>query len=267
MKASEFFRQHPIFTHDQFATAIQASGSSKIAVNSRLSYHLKAHHIFRLRRRLYHVLPPGSTQDNYPIDPYLVAGLLADDAALAYHTALGFFGKVYSHRQDFVYLTSRHARPFALRGQQFKPRLFPKALSRQGKELFGVDTHERLGVSLRVTSLERTLVDVLDEPSLSGGWEEVWRSLELIEFFDLDKVIEYASLLGNATTVAKVGLFLEKHRDSLSVTDSHLEALRKLRPKEAHYVLRGDRSAGRFVANWNLIVPTRILESAWEEPS
>lgn len=63
------------------------------------------------------------------------------------------------------------------------------------------------GVDLRVTSLERTLVDVLDRPDLSGSWEEIWRSLESIEFFDLDQVITYALLLGNATTAAKVGFF------------------------------------------------------------
>lgn len=31
-------------------------------------------------------------------------------------------------------------------------------------------------MELRVASLERTLVDVLDRPDLAGSWEEVWRS-------------------------------------------------------------------------------------------
>jgi hypothetical protein len=38
-------------------------------------------------------------------------------------------------------------------------------------------------------------VDVLDRPRLSGGWEEVWRSLETIPFLDLDQVVQYALLL------------------------------------------------------------------------
>jgi hypothetical protein len=49
-------------------------------------------------------------------------------------------------------------------------------------------------MELRVAGLERTLVDVLDRPDLSGSWEEIWRSLESVEFFDLDKVVEYALL-------------------------------------------------------------------------
>jgi hypothetical protein len=45
------------------------------------------------------------------------------------------------------------------------------------------------------------LVDVLDRPDLSGGWEEIWRSLETIEYFDLDEIVAYARLLDNATTI------------------------------------------------------------------
>ena len=66
-----------------------------------------------------------------------------------------------------------------------------------------------------MTGLERTLVDVLNRPDLTGSWEEIWRSLESVEFFDLDKVAEYVHLLGNATTAAKVDFFLEQHREAL----------------------------------------------------
>ena len=47
-------------------------------------------------------------------------------------------------------------------------------------------------------------MDVLDRPDLAGGWEEVWRSLESVEFFDIDQVVRYSLLLENATTCAIV---------------------------------------------------------------
>jgi len=133
------------------------------------------------------------------------------------------------------------------------------------KEGFGVKTQDRAGVAVRVTSLERTLVDVLDRPELGGGWEEIWRSLESVEFFDLDKVVEYALLLDNATTIAKVGYFLDQHRETLMVEDAHLEPLRKRRPKRPHYMERSRRSRGRSVAEWNLVVPVAVAERSWEE--
>jgi predicted transcriptional regulator of viral defense system len=133
------------------------------------------------------------------------------------------------------------------------------------KACFDVKTVDRAGVAVRVTSLERTLVDILDRPDLSGGWEEVWRSLESIEFFDLEKVVEYALLLGNATTAAKVGYFLDQHRATLMVEDAHLAPLKKHRPRQPHYVDRVRRREGVLVAEWNLVVPAHVAARSWEE--
>jgi predicted transcriptional regulator of viral defense system len=113
--------------------------------------------------------------------------------------------------------------------------------------------------------LERTLVDVLDRPDLSGSWEEIWRSLESVEFFDLDKVVEYALLLGNATTGAKVGFFLEQHREPLMVEDRHLKALYDMRPRQPHYWTVPSGHPVVFVSEWNLVVPREVLERAWGE--
>ena len=84
-----------------------------------------------------------------------------------------------------------------------------------------------------MTTLERTLVDVLDMPRHGGGWEEIWRSLESVEFFDVDAVTDYALKLGSAVTVAKVGFFLEQHREELMLEESHLKRLQEHVPVPA----------------------------------
>ncbi|MCP4647182.1 MAG: transcriptional regulator, partial [bacterium] len=99
----------------------------------------------------------------------------------------------------------------------------------------------------------------------SGSWEEIWRSLESIEFFDLDKVVSYTLLLENATTRAKVGFFLEQHRESLMVEEQHLKPLRDLRPRQPHYLNRGNRKSGMFVSEWNLVVPREVIQRTWGE--
>tara|TARA_Y100000031_G_scaffold122941_1_gene138076 strand:- start:570 stop:971 length:402 start_codon:yes stop_codon:yes gene_type:complete len=131
--------------------------------------------------------------------------------------------------------------------------------------MFGVTHRKRSGVELRITNLERTLVDVLDRPELTGSWEEIWRSLESVEFFDLDQVVEYVLLLGNATTAAKVGFFLEQHREILMADEIHLNSLRQMRPRQPHYLIRGQRKNCRWVKDWNVMIPVEILEKSWEE--
>ena len=105
---------------------------------------------------------------------------------------------------------------------------------------------------------------MLDAPEHGGGWEEIWRSLESVEFFDLDVVIDYALKLGSALTVARVGFYLEQHREQLMVEDRHLKALRARSPAQPRYFDR-DRGPGKFVRPWNLVVPEQVLSRSWAE--
>ncbi len=266
MKHDEFFRKHPVFTGEELARHLSSQGEvGERTQEALLAYHRKTGRVVRVRRGLYAVIPPGADADSYPVDPFLIAAKLTPDSVLSHHTALEFHGKAYSVYTQFTYSACRPIEPLRFRSHVFRGMRFPNTLLRAGKAHVGVSTPERAGTELRVASLERTLVDVLDRPDLSGSWEEIWRSLESVEFFDLDKVVEYALLLGNATTGAKVGFFLEQHREPLMVEDRHLKALHDLRPRQPHYLDRARRTSGRLVPEWNLVVPGEVLERVWEE--
>ena len=122
------------------------------------------------------------------------------------------------------------------------------------------------GTIRRVSSARddaQTLVDVLDSPDKCGSWEELWRSLEMIEFFDLDAVIRFALARGSALSIARVGFFLEQHRESLMVEDAHLRRLRAKAPAQPRY-LDAKRKSGRLVAGWSPVVPDDVLHRRWD---
>ena len=196
---------------------------------------------------------------------YLLAAKMAPDAVLGYHTALEFHGKAYSVYNRLHYLSARRSLPVMFRNYEIRRVSVPQPLLTKGKEMFGVLRHRRSGSELHVTDLERTLVDVLHRPDLTGSWEEIWRSLESVEFFDIEQVVKYVLLLENATTAAKVGFFLEQHREDLMVDDVHLKPLQKLRPRQPHYLERGNRKGCRWMKKWNLMVPDEILNQSWGE--
>jgi predicted transcriptional regulator of viral defense system len=266
MKLRTFFRTHPVFTVEDFAGFLSSDGTHNLRTQeSLLSYHVKAGNIVRVRRGLYAVVPPGASAETYPVDPFLLASRMTKDAVLAYHTALEFHGKAYSVYEHFMYLAASPSHSVTFRSHQFKGVEFPKALTLGNKASFDVVRTDRAGLDVRVTGFERTFVDVLNRPDLTGSWEEIWRSLETVEYFDLDKVALYVDLLGNATTAAKVGFFLEQHRDSLMVDEAHLKTFRDRRPRRPHYLERSRRKAGHFVAAWNLVVPEEVYGRSWEE--
>lgn len=266
MKHDTFFRRHPVFTSEELSAHLSANGKvGNRARESLLAYYKNTGRLLRIRRGLYAVVPPDSEPQSHPVDPYSIATKLTPDAVLSHHTALQFFGRAYSVWQEFNYQSKRPLTEMTFRGQVFKGTRFPKALVRSGETHFGVSTVAYSGVSLKVTGLERTLVDVLHRPRLSGGWEEVWRSLESVEFFDLDVVIEYSLLLENATTASRVGFYLEQHREELMVEERHLRELRVHRPRQPHYLDRSRRNSGKLFRDWNLVVPTEVVERSWSE--
>lgn len=266
MKYDSFLQRHPVFTVDEFKRFLASRGQTGArTAESVLAHFCKTERIARVRRGLYAAIRPGASASTDSIDPFLVAAKLTPDAVLSHHTALEYHGRAYSMQQRFTYSATRPVSRFSFRSYTFRGTKFPQALQRAGEAHFGVSRSERAGMDVRVTSLERTLVDVLDRPDLAGSWEEIWRSLESIEFFDLDVVVKYSRLLGNATTGAKVGYFLDQHRKGLMVAEDHLQALQALRPQQPHYLDRARRTAGRLVPAWNLVVPREIFERSWGE--
>lgn len=264
MRSSDFFDTHPVFTHGEFVAEHTTSGQSARTSDSLLRRYVATGRLLRIRRGVYAVVPRGTTQATAPFDPYLVVTKLTEDAAVAYHSALAFHGKAYSLSRRFHYLTRDRARPFAFRGSEFVPVQAPVSLRDLPDLGGGIRTLTHAGGVVRVTTLERTLVDVLDAPDKGGGWEEIWRSLELVDFFDLDALIEYASKLGTAVTCARVGFFLEQHREALMVEDVHLARLKALAPNEPRY-FDPKRRPGKLVAAWNLVVPEQVVDRSWEE--
>lgn len=260
--AASFFASHRVFTTEEFGGAL---GLMRRSRDSLLGYYRCRGRVLPIRRGLYWVVQPGENLDSVSVDPYLVAARMTDDAILAYHTALEFHGRAYSGFSELQYLTTQAARSLTFRGWQFRPVRFPKALLRAGNARLGVEHHDRGGQTVDVVGVERALVDVLDRPELSGGWEEAWRSLEMVEFFDLDQVVAYALLLDNATAIGKVGWFLQLHRDSLMVDEQHLAPLRERSPRQPRYVSRKDHGPTRMIPEWNLIVPEAWAEQRWGE--
>ena len=268
VKHDEFFRRHPVFTTDELAAYLASRGGTGVRTPwALLAYHVRAGRLVRVRRGLYAVVAPGADPDSFPVDPYLIASRLTPDAVLSHHTALEFHGRAYSAWAHLTYLAARASVPLTFRSHVFRGARFPEPLIRSCKTTHDVVIAERAGLPVRVTSLERTLVDVLDRPRHSGGWEEIWRSLESVEFFDVELVVEYALLLDNATTAAKVGFYLEQHRDALMIEPADIEVLRQHRPRQPHYLDGARDGRGRLVAGWNLVVPREVLDRAWEEVS
>lgn len=269
MNSLKFFGQYPVFTHEEFKQYAISQGTPNTNTQKEiLAYHLKKRNIIRIRRGLFASIPISSrdTAESFTIDPYLIAGRITSDAILGYHTAFDFYGVPYSVFHQLTFMSQQKIRPFTFQQTKFICLSFPKALIKKNKMATEVMTLDREGLNIKVTSLERTIVDALDRPDYAGGWEEIWRSAEHIPILNYDQTIKYALLLDNATTIAKLGFFLEQHKEQFKVDENTLNLLEAKKPNGIHYLERTKRESGKFIQRWNLIVPNKIIERTWEEP-
>ncbi len=249
MKVKQFLNQHPVFTTSEFTEYLGGKENrNKSTRDNLLAYHVNNGNLVRVKKGLYAVVPSGVTAADYLADPYLLASRMAQDAVLAYHTALDFYSKSYSVFNKFLYLTKRSVKDVSFRNYQFSPVRPPKSLLDKRKSNFGVKTSERNGMEIRVTSLERTLVDLFDKPHLGGGWEEIWRSLESVEFYNINEVVEYALLLNKASTIAKVGYFLERNEEILFVDSSDLQTLKNEYPNSLAIWIEAQRQTCNVIS-------------------
>lgn len=260
-KAHKFFFEHKIFTFEQFAKAMaNPIPTCRIMLNQ----HLKRGNIVRIKQALYASIPSGADPERYPIDPYAIISFLAHDALLAYHTALQFHGIAHSIYFQHVFQSTEKIRSFQFRQDRFKATQYPTTLTKSKHFIFTeeIDHH---GFKVRVTQIERTLVDVLDRINLSGGLEEVWRSLSNIQTVKVKNIIEYALLLNNTTTIAKIGFYLRLRQKEWGIEESNLLPLKQHLPRSVHYLDRKNRINGKYIKEWKIVVPNELIREEWDE--
>lgn len=262
MSLIHFLAEHPVFHYEELLTHLsQEKPYKETTLKALLHYHVQKAHITRIRRGYYAVT---ATQLNQNADDiFLISGRTSNTSIIAYHTALAFHGAAYSLLNTAYLINDKPMAPFEFQGVNYKPILAPKALL-PNAALSETKDHDRFGLTIRVTSIERTFVDCLDKPQFSGGYEEIWQAANMIDFLDVERTIAYANQLGNATTIAKLGFFLEMHQEQFQIDDQVLVKLEKNKPKGIHYISRSS-SNNHYERRWNLMVPKTIKDQDWKE--
>jgi predicted transcriptional regulator of viral defense system len=259
MNNEKFFYEHPVFTLDELTACL---GKQKRASYNFLDGYRRRGRIVGVGHGVYGVVPPNSTAEKFAVNPYLLAGKITKDAVVSHHAALGYHGGTYSVWNRFFYTTDYPRKTLRHRGYEICGVKVSAGLHRARQENFGVERDSRLGTEIKVTTVERTLVDVLHRHDLCGGWEEVWRSLDFIQAVRVDLILKYVKLLDNHTVAAKVGYYLDANLQRLLLNQADVDKLQADRPGRPHCTDRG--KPGKLVGKWNLIVPVELHDRIWE---
>lgn len=257
--SSIFFGATPVFGRAEFANAVGRHPGDR-AVTELLKYHLGAGNIRRIARGVFASAPKGTLAATRSVDRFLAASRLRTGAVIAYRSALELHGYAASPTNE-VQLIVR-GEPGLVETIDFACR-FVSPPSHPSPDQ-GVIAVDRQGLTINVTTRERTLADLFDRYDLAGGADELFQSLDLVvereDPLDIDALVDFARRRNNAAAAGALGFWLDRERHRLAVTDAALEDLRSLAPRHARYALGATPGHGRAATGWNVILPTDIIE-------
>jgi predicted transcriptional regulator of viral defense system len=257
-----FLETHPVFRIGELRKHFSLSDKSK-EVSNILSYNKRMGWIGVVKSGLYYAIRPGKTETTMHVDPLLVAAKMRNDAVLAFHSALEFLGFSHSVLNSYYYYSAQSHPVMRFRNDHFCGVQIPRTIRKKSLIMFGTEKFERSGINVVVTGKERTLVDVLERPQLCGGVEEIFRSLEKMPYIQPELVLKYLTLRRKKILFARVGFFLEQHREQFQIEESFLRKLEINKPVQPLYWERSCRG-GVIKNRWNLIVPEAIDQRKWK---
>ena len=126
------------------------------------------------------------------------------------------------------------------------------------ERIFGTRTIWRGRTRIAVSDMHRTLVDMLDDPSVGGGIQHVADCFgQYMKSSDRDpeKLVAYAQHHGNGAIFKRLGFLAEQHPEGsvlVKQAQAHLT--------EGHAKLDPALACSRLVTRWRLRVPPRWLK-------
>ena len=254
-----FFTTTPVFDRGEYAKAVGRDPHDRV-VTTMLAHHLRSGNIRRISRGVFSSVPKNVSPGNQVLDRFAAASKLRRGAVIAYHSALELQGCAQTESCEIQVIAPGD--PGVFKTADFACRFVSPPCRLPTTE--GVATVDRQGLAIKATSLERTIVDLLDRYKLAGGAEELFGCLDLVTELnrgvDMDALVSFAEKLGNAAAAGVLGYWLECEQTRLDVPDSTLQHLRALAPRQSRYTLGAKPGQGRAATGWNVILPNEIVE-------
>lgn len=228
-------------------TDVSEMVGNRNSASNLIQNYLKKGYIQNVKRNLYVAI---NLADGEPIvNQYVIAANITKSAYISHHTALEYHGCTNQVFYD-VYVSSKtRFKPFEFNGLTYRYQM-----SRIN------DGIVKKPDGARVTDLERTIIDSINDFEKIGGLEELLRSLEMIPYADETKLLCYLKSYGKQILFQKTGYILEHFKDSLKITDAFFKACETEISKSVRYLYPSiKKENSKYNKRWKLFVPEKLL--------
>ena len=203
--------------------------------------------ICQVRRNLYVVTDLASKVSL--ANKFEIAGKISSTSYLSYQSALEFHGLAHQVFYDLWVSSSKRFNSFEFEGIRFQ--------YCESKSLSGV-MNANSSPFIRVTNLERTVIDCIDKIERCGGLEELIQSISLISYLDQKLLLNYLQEFNKQFLYQKVGFILEYFKQEMKLSDNFFSICKHKSGKSTRYLTDRIESI-QYFKEWKLCAPTNIL--------
>lgn len=202
--------------------------------------------IVSVRRNLYTAVNP-MTDEPVPT-PYEIASHISSDSYVSHHSAFEMHGMANQVFSDLYVSSSSKFNPFEFDGRRF--------LRIESKFSDGVKTVGKV----RVTDLERTIVDSIKDFTKIGGLEELLRCLMMVTYADAKKLIHYLTLYDNQFLWQKAGYILSEF-PNMKLPPEFFDECKNHIEKSVRYLYPELKyESSDYAPEWGIFVPKDMID-------
>ncbi len=239
----ETFHNRKIF---RFRDIVSITGNRNTAKDLLHNYK-KQRLICQIRRDLYAVTDLATKE--CAVTKFEIGGNITPTSFVSYHTALEYHGVAHQVFYDLYASSESRFNNFEFNGINY---LYCQSRVKSGMYVPDLDS------LVRVTDLERTIIDCIDRIDRGGGLEELIHSISLITYLDENKLKLYLKEYDKAFLYQKVGFILSYFQQQVKISNEFISYCRQNTGKSIRYLTTAAESPV-FFKNWALCTPENIL--------
>lgn len=230
------------FTHED---VVKITGNIRTADNI-LQAHKKKGLIVSVRRNLYTAISLETGES--VCTPFEIASFISSDSYISHHSAFEYHGMANQVFSEIFVSSATRFNNFEFDGKQYT-RIDSKTSE-------GIKTVARV----RVTDVERTIVDSIKDFNKIGGLEELLRCLGMVTFASEEKLIKYLNIYDSCFLWQKVGYILSLF-PNMKLSDEFFAVCKNGIGKSIRYLYDELKYENRvFLSKWGLFVPSDIMK-------
>lgn len=177
-----------------------------------------------------------------------IASKINDESFVSHHSALEYYGVA---NQVFNTLTVGSKRKF--NDFSFDDVDYTRQAVKDYTQVIYIVT-----AGVRVATLERAVVDCIDNIDLGGGIDELLNALEQIRVLDENKLAEILQAYNKVILYQKVGFILEQYKDKYMLSDKFFDDCKSHLTNQIKYFLNDEYSDIVYNSDWQLMAPKNL---------